>query len=57
MYGSQFLKSCFAIVIRPVQSSVSYGETSRSSIAASAVTGLKVDPAGYVPAIALSTPG
>ena len=51
-YGSQFLNVWFALSLGewyvPVQGRYAYGETRCSCIAASAVTGLNVEPGGYV---------
>ncbi len=41
----------------PVHGSVEYGERMCSCIAASAVTGLKTEPGGYVPCSARSSDG
>ena len=55
--GSQFLKSWPATLYVPVQGSALYGDRMCSCIAASAVTGLNVEPGGYAPAIARSRAG
>ena len=55
--GSQFLKTWPFFLYVAVQGRASYGWIKCSCMAASAVTGLNVDPGGYAASIARSSAG